>query len=157
MTSLSWYDIEADNIVEWQQFIGIPVYITMDFILNNISWDNLFENGHSFINFSIMGMLIVFCGLSVISIYIILLPKVLNLPKLLRSKKKTEKTESESPSAKDHELLLAIAVALHLDQTSSGSSEKITWKRYSESESAWLTAGRMRGLAVRSHLPDRRS
>ena len=126
-------------------------------LISNISWDNLFENGHSFINFSIMGMLIVFCGLSIITIYIMLLPKILNLPKLLRPVKKTEKAENGSPSAKDHELLLAIAVALHLDQTSSGSSDKITWKRYSESESAWLTAGRMRGLAVRSHLPDRRS
>ena len=54
-------------------------------------------------------------------------------------------------------LLLAIAVALHLDQTSGPGYEKITWPRYQAYESAWLTAGRMRGLAVRSHLPDRRS
>jgi len=135
----------------------------MDFSLSNISWANLFENGHNYITFSIMGMLIVFSGLSIISIYIVLLPKILGfLPvRLLKTKKQKqamkEEEESEALSAQDPELLLAITVALHLDQTNSGSFEKITWKRYSAHQSSWLTAGRMRGLAVRSHLPDRRS
>ena len=132
----------------------------MDFSLNNISWDNLFVNGQNFISFSVMGMLIVFSGLSIISIYIVLLPKILNLPRLLRAEKERKKKKKEeigSLPAQDQELLLAITVALHLDQTSSGSFQKITWKRYSAHESAWLTAGRLRGLAVRSHLPDRRS
>lgn len=132
----------------------------MDFSLNNISWANLFVNGQNFISFSVMGMLIVFSGLSIISIYIVLLPKILNLPRLLRAEKERKKKKKEeigSLPAQDQELLLAITVALHLDQTSSGSFQKITWKRYSAHESAWLTAGRLRGLAVRSHLPDRRS
>ena len=132
----------------------------MDFSLNNISWDNLFVNGQNFISFSVMGMLIVFSGLSIISIYIVLLPKILDLPRLLRAEKERKKEKKEeigSLPAQDQELLLAITVALHLDQTSSGSFQKITWKRYSAHESAWLTAGRLRGLAVRSHLPDRRS
>jgi len=132
----------------------------MDFSLSNISWANLFENGHNYITFSIMGMLIVFSGLSIISIYIVLLPKILGLPKLLRAEKERKKKKKEEIGylpAQDQELLLAITVALHLDQTSSGSFQKITWKRYSTHESAWLTAGRLRGLAVRSHLPDRRS
>ena len=132
----------------------------MDFSLNNIGWDNLFVNGQNFISFSIMGMLIVFSGLSIISIYIVLLPKILDLPRLLRAEKEIKKKKKEeigSLPAQDPELLLAITVALHLDQTSSGSFQKITWKRYSAHESAWLTAGRLRGLAVRSHLPDRRS
>jgi Na+-transporting methylmalonyl-CoA/oxaloacetate decarboxylase gamma subunit len=132
----------------------------MDFSLNNISWDNLFVNGQNFISFSMMGMLIVFSGLSIISMYIVLLPKILDLPRLLRAEKERKKKKKEeigSLPAQDQELLLAITVALHLDQTSSGSFQKITWKRYSAHESAWLTAGRLRGLAVRSHLPDRRS
>jgi Na+-transporting methylmalonyl-CoA/oxaloacetate decarboxylase gamma subunit len=132
----------------------------MDFSLNNISWDNLFVNGQNFISFSMMGMLIVFSGLSIISIYIVLLPKILDLPRLLRAEKERKKKKKEeigSLPAQDQELLLAITVALHLDQTSSGSFQKITWKRYSAHESAWLTAGRLRGLAVRSHLPDRKS
>ncbi|MFC1844431.1 OadG family protein [Thermodesulfobacteriota bacterium] len=132
----------------------------MDFSFNSISSANLFQNGQNFISFSIMGMMIVFVGLSIISIYIVLLPKILNLPKIFAAKKeiqKKKKEEAQSPPARDSELLLAIAVALHLDQTSSGSFQKITWKRDSTHESAWLTAGRVRSLAVRSHLPDRRS
>jgi Na+-transporting methylmalonyl-CoA/oxaloacetate decarboxylase gamma subunit len=132
----------------------------MDFSLSNINSANLFQNGHNFISFSIMGMLIVFAGLSIISIYIVLLPKILGLPGMLAVKKeikKKKKEEVEFIPAEDSELLLAITVALHLDQTSSGSFQKITWKRNSAHESAWLTAGRVRSLAVRSHLPDRRS
>lgn len=133
----------------------------MDFSLNNIGWNNLFENGYNFINFSIMGMLIVFCGLSIISIYIVLLPKILELPKriMLQKATKEQKGEDSEEPLPDHapEILLAIAVALHLEQTNTGSFEKITWKRFGGPDSAWLTAGRMRGLAVRSHLPDHRS
>ena len=131
----------------------------MDFSLSDISWANLFENGQNFISFSIMGMLIVFAGLTIISIYIVLLPKILNLPKTFITKKETKKAKAENASlpALDPEIMLAITVALHLDQTCSGNLGKITWKRYSKRESGWLTAGRMRGLAVRSHLPDRRS
>lgn len=128
----------------------------MGFSFDHIGLANLFENGHNYITFSIMGMLIVFTGLSLISIYITLLPKILNLQQQLKAGKKAD-PEAETADVKDSELLLAIAVALHLDQTGGSSCEKITWKRYEDRESAWLTAGRMRGLAVRSHLPDRRS
>jgi Na+-transporting methylmalonyl-CoA/oxaloacetate decarboxylase gamma subunit len=131
----------------------------MGFSFDHISIANLFENGHNYIIFSIMGMLIVFAGLSFISIYIALLPKILDLPQKLMAGKKEKKTvpEIKSVDAKESELLLAITVALHLDQASSSSFEKITWKRYEDRESAWLTAGRIRSLAVRSHLPDNRS
>ena len=137
----------------------------MGFSFDHISFANLFAHGHNYITFSIMGMLIVFVGLSLISIYIKLLPKVLDLHKVdliisfIKAGKKGKKgtDEAELTGTKDFELLLAIAVALHLDQIGGGSYEKITWKRYEDHESAWLTASRMRGLAVRSHLPDRRS
>ena len=130
----------------------------MDFSLANIGWHNLFANGFNFLNFSMMGMVIVFFGLTIISVYIVLLPKILALPKRLSAGKKTKKppTDAEPLQGPAPELLLAITVALHLEQ-SSGSFEKITWKRSGLPDSAWLTAGRMRGLAVRSHLPDHRS
>ena len=128
----------------------------MGFSFDHISFNNLFADGHNYITFSIMGMLIVFAGLSFISLYISLLPKILDLPKLIKAKKK-EKTTTETSDEKDSELLLAIAVALHLDQTGCGNYEKITWKRHEDHVSSWLTAGRMRGLAVRSHLPDRKN
>lgn len=130
----------------------------MGFSFDHISLSNLFENGHNFIMFSIMGMVIVFCGLSFISIYIALLPKILNLhqKKKIVDEEKSAGPEAESNDRKDAELFLAIAVALHLEQAGGANFEKITWKRYEDHESSWLTAGRMRGLAVRSHLPDPR-
>lgn len=130
----------------------------MGLSFEHIGFANLFENGHNFITFSLMGMLIVFAGLSLISIYITLLPKILNLPNLIKADKKSQWDEQE-PAFKDEsdaELLLAVAVALHLEQTGGDDYEKITWERHDQKVSSWLTAGRMRGLAVRSHLPDRR-
>jgi sodium pump decarboxylase gamma subunit len=130
----------------------------MNFSFNHMSFANLFENGHNYITFSIMGMLIVFAGLSFISIYIILLSKVLNRPPRPMSDGKNKKAKDavKADHLDESELLLVIAVALHLHQTWGTNYEKITWNRREERESAWLTAGRMRGLAVRSHLPERR-
>ena len=125
----------------------------MGFSFDHISFNNLFANGHNYITFSIMGMLIVFAGLTFISLYITLLPKILDLPDLI----KTGKTATELTATEDSETLLAIAVALHLEQTGGRNYAKITWKRHEGHVSSWLTAGRMRGLAVRSHLPDRRN
>ncbi|MDX1775525.1 MAG: OadG family protein [Desulfobulbales bacterium] len=129
----------------------------MDFSFDHIGFANLFGNGNNYVAFSIMGMLIVFAGLSFITIYITLLPKILNLPNLINAdrKEKKEQAGAELTEAKDYELLLAITVALHLDQAGS-SNEKITWKRSPAIDSAWLTAGRMRGIALRTQLPDRR-
>ena len=128
----------------------------MGFSFDHISFNNLFANGHNYITFSIMGMLIVFAGLTFISLYITLLPKILDLPELIKAGKK-EKTAAELSDTKDSELLLAVAVALPLEQNGGGTYAKITWKRHEDRVSPWLNAGRMRGLAVRSHLPDRRN
>jgi len=127
----------------------------MEFSLDHISFANLFVNGHNFIAFSIMGMLIVFVGLSFISIYITLLPRLLKLPQTLKEgdRKKKEEAGAEADEVKNMELLLAITVALHLDQTSGSDTERITWKRFEDRESPWVTAGRMRSLAGRSNLP----
>ena len=98
-----------------------------------------------------MGMLIVFGGLSIISIYIVLLPKILGIPGQVKSKRTAEKkTGEESDTADESEILLAITIALHLDQTRDGQNQKITWQRH-DTDSAWRTAGRIRGLAVRGH------
>ena len=127
----------------------------MGFSLEHISLANLFQGGHNYIVFSIMGMLIVFVGLTFISIYITMLPKILNLSKLWQAgaeefAEPRKSSAAESAEGRDFDLLLAIAVALHLDQTSGSGYERITWKRHEEQESAWLTAGRMGSLAARS-------
>ncbi len=131
----------------------------MGFTFDQIGLDNLFANGHNYVTFSLMGMLIVFAGLTFISLYITLLPRILGLPNKIKAgkKEKNKETETVLTGSEDSELLLAIAVALHLDQAGGGNYEKITWKRHEDIASPWLTAGRMRGLAVRSHLPDHRS
>ena len=131
----------------------------MGFSFDHISFANLFENGHNFITFSIMGMLIVFIGLSIISIYIALLPKIINLLQILQKEKGEIKEDRkvEMADTSESELLLAIAIALHLEQTGGTSFERITWKRHEDRESAWLTTGRMRGLTLRGHLPERRN
>ncbi len=131
----------------------------MGITFDHISVTNLFGNGHNYIIFSLMGMLIVFAGLSLISLYIALLPKILKLQQDLKEAKHEKKAvpETEAVAEKDFELLMAIAVALHLDQESGSSFEKITWKRYEDQESPWLTTGRMRGISVRSQMPDCRS
>ena len=124
----------------------------MDFSISNISLDNLFNHGFNAIQFSIMGMLIVFGGLSIISIYIALLPKILGVPGQVKSKREAGKKAVEGRTADDDsELLLAISVALHLEQTRDGRNQKITWQRHNLTDSAWRTAGRIRGLAVRGH------
>ena len=128
----------------------------MGFSFDHISINNLFANGHNYITFSIMGMLIVFSGLTFISLYITLLPKILDLPNLIKAGKK-KRTATDLTATKDSETLLAIAIALHLEQTGGRNYAKITWERHEDRISSWLTAGRMRGLAVRSHLPDRRN
>jgi len=131
----------------------------MDFTFHHIGFANLLTNGHNYLTFSIMGLLIVFAGLSFISLYIALLPKILNLSQILQSRRARKEDQSQDRANADteSELLLAIAVALHLDQTGSPDHEKITWQRHDELESPWLTAGRMRGLDRRSHLPGPRN
>ena len=124
----------------------------MGFSFSHISLDNLFNQGFNAIQFSIMGMLIVFGGLSIITIYIMLLPKILGLPGQLKVKRTSpKKPDAESATADESELLLAITIALHLDQTRGGQNQKITWQRHETTESAWRTAGRIKGLAVRGH------
>lgn len=124
----------------------------MGFPVSHISLDNLFNQGFNAIQFSIMGMLIVFGGLSIITIYIMLLPKILGLPGQLKSQRiSIKKPAAESVTADESELLLAITIALHLDQTRGGQNQKITWQRHETTESAWRTAGRIKGLAVRGH------
>ena len=124
----------------------------MGFSLSQMSLDNLFNHGFNAIQFSIMGMLIVFGGLSIITIYIVLLPKILGIPGQLKVKRTSPKNpDTESGTDDESELLLAITIALHLDQTRGGQNQKITWPRHETTESAWRTAGRIKGLAVRGH------
>ena len=128
----------------------------MDFNLGKMGFSNLFIGDFNALKFSIIGMLIVFCGLAFISIYITLLPKILALSG--GKKKKAAKKKGKEENGKGSplpEVLVAIAVAIHLDQTYADDNRRITWQRHGEPASPWQAAGRIRAIAVRSHLSSR--
>ncbi len=130
----------------------------MNFSLANISFNNLVTPEFNAVIFSIFGMAMVFAGLVVISIYITLLPKILALP--ARLKKKSAQVSQEESASVEQDVLLAIAVAFHLQQDFPEENEKITWKSHGDLDSPWKISGRVHGLSVRSHagrtsLPNR--
>ncbi len=123
----------------------------MNFSLAKVSFNNLFTPEFNAVVFSIFGMTMVFAGLIVISIYIALLPKILALPSSL--KKRASKGKNELASAETEEdILLAIAVALHLYKDFPEANEKITWKSHGDIDSPWKISGRVHGLSVRTHV-----
>jgi hypothetical protein len=93
-------------------------------------------------------MALVFSGLIVISLFITILPRIANRP---RKGAGGEETGSMDTLA-EKEVLLAIAVAFHLDQDFPEENEKITWKSHGDIPSAWQISGRAHGLSVRNHI-----
>lgn len=121
----------------------------MNFSLARVSLSNLITPEFNGVLFALFGMAMVFAGLLVISIYIVLLPKILALP--AKFKKKAGKFQEDSAS-REQEILLAIAVAFHLQQDFPEENEKITWKSHGDLESPWKISGRVQGLSSRTHV-----
>ena len=123
----------------------------MNFDFSHISLQNLFSRDFNAVSFSITGMLVVFTGLLVISIYITLQPSILALPGKLKKKKSAEKEISgrgENDLFTDKELLIAIAVAFHLDRNCPEENQKITWKPERRATvSAWQIGGQFQGVS----------
>jgi Na+-transporting methylmalonyl-CoA/oxaloacetate decarboxylase gamma subunit len=112
----------------------------------NIGLHNLNQPGLDALQFSLMGMGLVFAGLLIIALYITLLPRLLKLGKPRASK--VEDRESVT-SGEAEEILLAIATALHLHNNFPDGDERITWKSHGDMESPWLVSGRMHSLHSR--------
>ncbi len=112
----------------------------------NIGLHNLTQPGLDALQFSLMGMGLVFGGLVIIAIYITLLPKLL---KLGSKKTQPSKTKNPADSNEEEEILLAIATALHLHNNFPDGDERITWKSHGDMESPWLVSGRMQTLSSR--------
>ncbi len=112
----------------------------------NMGLHNLTQPGLDALQFSLMGMGLVFSGLLIIAIYITLLPRLL---KLCQSKPLQSKTSEAAKSEKEEEILLAIATALHLHNNFPDGDERITWKSHGDMESPWLVSGRMHSLNSR--------
>ena len=117
--------------------------------LENISLGHLTDNGFDAIQFSLMGMTIVFAGLVVIATYIVLLPKLLDVISSLRKQQKTQQPKQDETCENELEILLAISAATHLHLNFPEGNERITWKSHGELESPWQVSGRMHSLGVR--------
>ncbi len=122
--------------------------------MNQISINNLFQHDFNAVNFSLLGIGIVFCGLVIICLYITMLPAVLSW----FARKENSDTAGRSKNAStvndkfsEKERLVAIAVAYHMEN-SSPENDKITWDSLPEVESAWQISGRMHNLASRSKI-----
>lgn len=124
------------------------------FSLKNIGLANFQLEGFEPVAFSLMGMLIVFAGLTLISLYIVALPKLLTLLARLRRGRRVAGGNGAEPdlAAAEKEILLAVAIAFHLDQDFPENNQMVTWVSHGESESAWQATGIAHGLAVRNHV-----
>lgn len=113
----------------------------------NIGIHNFNQPGLDALQFSLMGMGLVFGGLLIIALYITLLPRLLKLghPK---NPQKTGKNTASS-AKEEEEILLAIATALHLHNNFPDVEERITWKSHGDMDSPWLVSGRMHSLTSR--------
>ena len=124
--------------------------------MNSIGLHNLKIEGFDPFQFSVFGVIVVFCGLALIALYIILLPELLKLPSKLRKKRSpvTESSAAVSAEQKNSEkrVLLAIAVAFHMDQDFPEDDQKITWISHGDVGSAWQATGIAHGLSVRNHV-----
>lgn len=133
----------------------------MDFSSMNIhiSLSNLVTESFNSLTFSMVGILIVFSGLIVISLYIKVLPSILNLiyGDLEKPKKVGPiKGSPEQETDRKNEILIAVATAIHLDQTRADDNLKITWERNKENQSPWATSGIFNQLTRKNVTTPRR-
>lgn len=119
----------------------------------HISFQNVLES-HG-IAITLTGMMIVFSGLVLISLFITQLPNLLSVYDRLTTRKVREKkpvaeaiTDEASP---EDEIMTAIGLVIHLElERLTGESQKITISRSSGPGSIWASAGKMRSLSQRS-------
>lgn len=119
----------------------------------NIGFHNLNHPDFHALQFSLMGLGLVFAGLLIIALYITLLPRLLKLGRRKPSPSAEKKTAADNNG--EEEILLAIATAFHLHSNFPEGNERITWKSHGdlESPSPWLVSGRMHSLSSRK-LPN---
>lgn len=113
----------------------------------NFSWQNVIDgNG---IGITITGMLIVFSGLLLISLFISALPRIL----AFKDGKSTLPENAEKPVAdgssepSEDEIMALISLVLHMEtERSLGEGSKLTISRQKRG-SIWASAGKMRSLS----------
>lgn len=126
----------------------------MDFSFIKIDFSSLGAGGYAALEFSIIGMVVVFVGLTVIAGYISLLPIILNGFSQLKKKLLLAKKDGIVEKGRDDiddETLIAMATALHLYQFSADDNRKITWERHELWDSSWQRAGRFEAMNNQGH------
>ncbi|SHJ05916.1 Oxaloacetate decarboxylase, gamma chain [Malonomonas rubra DSM 5091] len=114
----------------------------------NFSWQNVIDgNG---IGITLTGMLIVFSGLLLISLFITALPRVLALGEAKKQapvQSKTAAADTGSTEPTEDEIMAVISLVLHLEtERSLGEGSKLTISRQKRG-SIWASAGKMRSLS----------
>jgi Na+-transporting methylmalonyl-CoA/oxaloacetate decarboxylase gamma subunit len=121
-----------------------------------VSLQNVLNN-HG-IAITITGMVIVFSGLVLISLFITQLPNLLRIYDRLRARKNqgtnpVSKADLNAEAALDaaaqeDEIMAAISLVIHLElERLTGESQKITISRRPGQGSIWASAGKMRSLS----------
>jgi len=135
--------------------------VDLSFIQPNFA--SLVDSRFNALEFSLVGMIVVFIGLGAIAVYIAILPKLLfwvtHLKNHALETARPVNAESGGSTGErlDTETLLAVAVALHLHQFGSLDNRKITWKRHELWDSSWQRAGRFEAMNLHGRLnPPRR-
>ena len=126
------------------------------------SLDNIFKPEFNALIFSLVAMGVVFAGLGTIAIYLALFPRLLVFLDAGRMKEKISRKKglvNEAVLKKqiieedDQDLIIAIATAIHLEQSSTDDNVKITWNDHSFAQaSAWASAGRVDSLRRRGSI-----
>lgn len=122
----------------------------MDFSFIKAAFATANTGGFDALHFSVIGMAIVFGGLTLLAVYIALLPIIMDgfsrLGNSLRMAFRNKQSGGGVTNGIDDETLLAVAAALYLYQCSADDNRKITWKRHDVWDSSWQRAGRFEAM-----------
>ena len=128
----------------------------MDFSSIKAAFATANSGGFDGVHFSVMGMAIVFGGLTLLAVYIALLPIIMNgfswLKHRMQSVSGDKQSAGDTPGGIDAETLLAVATALHLELASADDNRKITWQRHDPWDSSWQRAGRFDAMNNQGHI-----
>lgn len=115
----------------------------------NYSWQNVIDGNA--IGITLTGMLIVFSGLALISLFIAALPRTITWGTQLRAGKDASAKTPAVAAASDPteaEIMAALSLVLHLElQHSLGEDSHLTISRQQRQGSIWASAGKMRSLS----------
>ena len=115
----------------------------------NLSWQNVIDGQG--IGITLTGMLIVFSGLALISLFILILPKLLELPGHLAKRRapvQETRQAADNSEPSEEELIAVISLVLHEEmQRSLGEWTQLTISRQQPHGSIWASAGKMRSLS----------